>query len=540
MALSATRQKLAGAYYTDALVARFLAAWAIRKPADRVLEPCFGEGVFLDTVMRQLRSLGDDVDVVGVDLDRDAYESARVIFPDARLHVADFFTLTPGELGQFDVVIGNPPFIRYQYFAGEERRRALERAAQRGVTIPALASAWAPFLVHAVSHLRFGGRLAMVAPFEITYARYARPVVAFLARSFREVHCLTFESPLFPHLSENTVLLLCDGLGASTPEIQLHRFRSAESLRLPLAAAEVRVPVGSWATGAVRTALFDLPPACRELYLELAMREEVRRLGGLMNVNIGYVTGDNDFFHLSSDAAHLRGLAPRDLRAAVRRGSDLNRVGFILSPSDISRITSHGAHWLFLPEEPLSAAAAAYVKEGEDRGVHRRYKCRVRSPWYRVPGVTVPDMLVSVFSSGTPRLVANRGGAVATNSVLALHRRNDMKEVDVLRLAASALTTLGQLSAEIEGHALGGGALKLEPFEAKLWALPYGVEVHTEELEKVDRLLRDGRLDEAVHWADTIFLQRGLNMKESDLEVLRDGVIRLRSLRCRGRRAADA
>lgn len=92
-----------------------------------------------------------------------------------RLHAVDFFQLAAGQIPDVDVVIGNPPFVRYQRFAPAARRVALRRAAERGVILPELTSTWAPFIVYAAGFLRAGGRLAMVAPVELTYAAYARP-----------------------------------------------------------------------------------------------------------------------------------------------------------------------------------------------------------------------------------------------------------------------------------------------------------------------------------------------------------------------------
>ena len=57
----------------------------------------------------------------------------------------DFFLVEPS--GEYSVVIGNPPFIRYQAFAGLARSRSREAALKAGVSLSALASSWAAFTV---------------------------------------------------------------------------------------------------------------------------------------------------------------------------------------------------------------------------------------------------------------------------------------------------------------------------------------------------------------------------------------------------------
>ena len=71
---------------------------------------------------------------------------------------------------------------------------AKARAEEVGVTINGLSSSWAPFVVHSVSFLKQGGRLAMVLPAELMHAYYAKPVIKFLSESFREIHILTFRN----------------------------------------------------------------------------------------------------------------------------------------------------------------------------------------------------------------------------------------------------------------------------------------------------------------------------------------------------------
>lgn len=519
-----------GSYYTDSSVARFLASWAIRSPSDRILEPSFGAGIFLQAAENRLRDLGGLGTVVGIDIDREAWESARRSFSHLRLENRDFFELSPASLGTFDAAIGNPPFIRYHRFRGEARDRALRRVKDLGVEITALASAWAPFIVMAASHLAHGGRLAMVAPLEITYANYARPVVGFLARSFSSIACLTFDEPLFPDLNESTVLLLCDGFGGSTPVVGIHRLSSASALEATLSTPGQKVSADRWVEGTFRPRLTDLNSECADLYTKLLTRPEMVPLGTSFRVTIGYVTGDNAFFHLSEHEALGRGIPAKDLSLAVRRSSDLMGVGLALEMEDAAQLKAHGSHWLFRPPDGLAPGSAAYVKEGEKAGVADRFKCRSRGPWYQVPGVRVPNMIMSVFSNGAPRLVENRAQVVAANSVFTLYDRIS-DERNRAAVAAASVTTLAQLGAEIEGHILGGGALKFEPYEARRWALPSGLTLPDSDLARIDGALRSGGFSQAKDVADKSILLEGMGLTVSDLSTLRSGLDRLRTLR---------
>ena len=211
---AATIQKSLGAFYTSEPVARTIVRWAVRNPDDSVLDPSCGDGVFLSSAARHLKSIGcRNPEVWGIDINGDALQSVKARLPDCRLLTADFFSTKPGDIPFFNIVIGNPPFIRYQAFNGSTRSAALERAKEGGVDLPKLSSSWAPFLVHSAAFLTEGGRLGMVVPAELGHAQYAREVISFLLQKFRRIRFCIFRKKLFPELSEDTGVLFCEGFG---------------------------------------------------------------------------------------------------------------------------------------------------------------------------------------------------------------------------------------------------------------------------------------------------------------------------------------
>ena len=63
--------KALGAYYTEAPVAEFLLWWGMRRHDDTVLDPSFGEGVFLEAACQRLSALGGQAatQIFGVEID---------------------------------------------------------------------------------------------------------------------------------------------------------------------------------------------------------------------------------------------------------------------------------------------------------------------------------------------------------------------------------------------------------------------------------------------------------------------------------------
>ena len=169
------------------------------------------------------------------------------------------------------------------------------------------------------------------------------------------------------------------------------------------------------------------------------------------------------------------------------------------------------------------------------QSVHQGYKCRHRQPWYVVPHVRVPDGFLSYMSGLRPQLVTNAAGAVAPNT-LHLVRLKATTDVSIATLTALWQTSLTALSVELEGHALGGGMLKLEPREAGRVRLANvsGLEPLA---QKLDAMFRTGQDEQARALADEVILRQGLGLSEEACQCLAVAAKVLRERRYyRGRR----
>ena len=117
----------------------------------------------------------------------------------------------------------------------------------------------------------------------------------------------------------------------------------------------------------------------------------------------------------------------------------------------------------------LPSVVSKYLDTDRGQQVRKGYKCRMRTPWYSVPDVRVPDFFLTYMSGRMPNLVRNCAAATCTNAVHGVHLR-DRKAAR--RVTGSWETPFVRLSCELEGHPLGGGLLKLEPREATRIVLP--------------------------------------------------------------------
>jgi adenine-specific DNA methylase len=534
-------QKELGAFYTPPEMARLLTDWAVRDAEDCVLDPSFGGLVFLAAAEQRLRALGAPAarvgsQIFGVDLDPEACDRADERYEgDAgapTLIENDFFAVAPDELPAFDAVVGNPPYIRYQSFNGDGPL-ARQLALAAGVKLSRLASSWAPFLVHATSFIRPGGRLAQVLPAELLHAQYARPVIEFLRREFAEIEIAVFEERVFPGALEEVVLLFAEGRGAGGGEIRLVPYESGSSKATPRRAASV---AGDPAAAGRPLLEQLLPGEARGLYRSLVDREEVSTLGELASVDIGIVTGANGFFLLDPEAAD--GLDRRLLSPAIGKAGQL--PGARLSGADHRDLLDAGSPALLFTASATSPgralkSAAGHIAAGEREGFHRRYKCRIREPWWALPMPSEgpAGLLLTYFANDHPRIALNEAGAFSTNTV---HGVRPTDPAISAALAVGFYNSLTLLSAEIVGRSYGGGVLKLEPSEAEALLVPPLSESLVELLDSVDEAVRSRDLEVALDLVDAMVLVP-LGLDDRDIAELRAARVYLSARRRRRGRA---
>lgn len=448
------RQKLSGAYFTPQPIVEALACWAVSKDSDRLLDPSCGDGRFIAAHHNS----------VGIEQDPESAQTAIARAPWALVHEGDFFQWAEATAERFECCAGNPPFIRYQHFKGAVRSRALALCEREGARFSGLTSSWAPFLVAAASLLKPGGRMAFVVPAEIGHAPYAAPLLEYLLDHFSMVQIVAVREKLFPQLSEDCWLLYAEGFGGRTTEIRFSALDRFEWTAKPPRYFE-RVAVAEWREKWNRRLRpYLIPARVRDFYAEMSATSRGQPLGAFARIGIGYVSGDNDFFHLRpSDAAYWQ-IPDRFLHPAVRNGRSLPAKHITARTVQDWRKDDQQMLLLRLEkQDELPTPVKRYLDSAAGRMARQGYKCRNRAPWYAVPDVQVPDFVLTYMSGRTPQLVKNEAGVTCTNTVHSI-RIKDRALAE--KLLPSWNSPFVQLSCELEGHPLGGGMLKLEVREA--------------------------------------------------------------------------
>lgn len=514
VAMELAERKALGAFYTPPDIARYICQWAIRSRVDRVLEPSCGNAVFLLAAAYQLEraegSLFDHLrpSLSGVEIDPraviEATERLHSAGYSAEIHACDFFDFMPSE--KFDCIVGNPPYIRYQQFAGESRTKAIRSALAAGVSLNGLASSWAAFVVHCSRLLKAHGRLGLVLPAELLTVKYAGPVREFLLKRFARIQMITFEQRVFTDAQEDVVLLLAEGTGR-TKHFEVYPASSVACLASPAS--------GRWCAYAPKEgdswSLALLPASQRNTLHDAVQSAGFCTLSDWGTTYLGAVTGNNNFFALRAEEVDAAGLRATDLRKISPPGSKHLRSTMFSSKSWRGLAKSGSKCFLFYPRARLSRSAAKYIALGERRGVHGSYKCSVRDPWWVVPLVEQADLLLTYMDADRPRLVRNLANVDHLNSLYGIRLHHGNRGLASV-LPVASVNSLTIFGAEVIGRSYGGGMLKLEPREADKLPMPSIASVRDSARRlmcvesQVSTLAAQGRLQEACAIVDSILL----------------------------------
>ncbi len=491
-----TEQKLRGGYYTPSDLAVFLTRWVKEISPQSILEPSCGDGVFFDA-LATVKGF-QQANVIGFELNAEEAAKSRararnVGLKAAKVNSKDFLQWAISHLhdgARFDAVVGNPPFLRYQYLP--EPFQICAEQIFNGLNLPFTkhTNAWVPFILTSLTLLRPGGRLAMVVPAEIIHVTHAQSLRAHLGRECRRLVIIDPEELWFSDTLQGTVILLAEKRQCETEEAEglgIYSVKGREFLQLDPSNifSAPRSINGKTVQGKWTRALLDLET--RSLFDELAEQADVRRFDDVAEVDVGIVTGANKFFLVSDEIVRSYRL---DKWAHPMFGRSEHCPGVIYDDCQHTVNAAKGkpVHFLWFRKDAgkLNAAAKAYIKIGESQKLHTRYKCSVRSPWYTVPSVYSTEIGMLKRSHDTPRLILNRIGAYTTDTAYRICTR----KVEAEKLVGCFINPLTALSAELEGRHYGGGVLELIPSEIERLIIPLPIKANVD-LAELDIAIRN-------------------------------------------------
>lgn len=472
--------KLRGGYYSPYNLAEYITKWILKDSPSSILEPSSGDGVFIDAIYNT--SVDKNEELTIVELVESEY--AKSVEKIQKYHFKNYQALNLDFLGwanntilsqetKFDAVIGNPPFIRYQFLEKEFQVQAEKVFKNLNLKFTKHTNSWTSFVLASITLLKEGGKLGMIIPSEIITVAHAKPLREYLESTCSKILIINPKEIWFENTLQGAVILLAQkktNNAQETDGIAIHGVQGEEFLNQdPDEIFEKAFKIsaknahGKWTKGLLSEKEIKL----LEKFIK---HKDVYKFTDIATVDVGIVTGANDFF-LINDLTVDKYCLHDYVSPMFGRSQHCKGVIYDEAQHSSNKQQELGTNFLYLKDEfdNLPKTVQEYIKIGESQELHTRYKCRIRKPWYKVPSVYATELGMLKRSHEFPRLIFNELQAYTTDTA---YRIKNLTEKDPKLIAYCFINPLTAIYAELSGRSYGGGVLELVPSEIENLYIP--------------------------------------------------------------------
>lgn len=184
-------------YTTNNYITKYMVSMITPTEDDRILEPCGGDGVFIDTMLEINQNFNIDtcdLNIEAVKILKNKYsdKSNIKVWQTDTLNDEIFDSYT--ENGYYDKIIGNPPYGGWQ----EYEYRDILKKKYNGFYVK---ETYSLFLLRCVSMLKNKGILSFIIPDTFLFLHNHTALRSYLLRNTKIKEVLIFPSKFFPGVS---------------------------------------------------------------------------------------------------------------------------------------------------------------------------------------------------------------------------------------------------------------------------------------------------------------------------------------------------
>lgn len=512
----ASKEKLRGGFYTPNPIASFILKWAFNGNNNLdILEPSCGDGVFLDEIQKGGYEYNS---VTAIEFEKSEVKKSKEIgLHKSNIIHADFHKFCISTKQKFDLIIGNPPYIRYQFFDRDQQKYASEIFGQANLKYSKLTNAWVSFVVGSSLLLKKQGKIGFVLPAEILQVSYAQPLREFLAHFYNKINIVSFEKLVFPNIQQEVVLLLCEKTNSNEHLIEHLELKNANELQ-GLDIMRLKTPKKKVDFKSNKWTFYFLDQEEIDFLERLQAEEAISKFGKYAKVEVGITTGSNPFFTVPLSIVQQYNLE-KYAKPLVGRSVQVPSAIFTNKDWNNNRDLEARTHLLTFPkisELNGSLGAREYISWGEEQKINEGYKCRIRDEWQIVPSLRISDALFIRRNNLYPKLIINEAEAYTTDT---MHRVTVKPNVEIKALTASYYNSMSLAFSEICGRSHGGGVLELMPNEAEEILLPYN-ESNAELLPLINKMIREKKdISEVLKITNEKILKDNLGFSSSEINL---------------------
>lgn len=442
----------------------------------RFLDPAVGTGSFYSALLRVF-PVDEIEDASGFEIDSDVAREAQQIWRESQLRIkpGDFTQALPPleESKKANLLICNPPYVRHHHLSqGDKARLRGTTKLLSGVSLGGLTGLYGYFLCLSTAWMARDGLAGWLIPSEFMDVNYGREIKWFLLDrvTLLRIHRFKPEETQFKEALVSSAVVWFRN-APPPPAGHAVEFTYGGTLITPDVTRRIS---SDDLRGSTKWTQFPRQDGRRQ------QESEGYRLADLFTVKRGLATGANEFFMLPPEQVAKHEI-PDDVITPILPSSRHLPDDEIAADEKGEPVLERKLYLITcnLPERDVEARYPSlwrYLESGKRSGVHERYLCKHRSPWYAQENRPHAPMLCTYMGRlnngrGKPfRFILNHSKATAANVFLMLYPTPFLQarlktDPDLLRYIWRQLSRMSINDLTSKGRVYGGGLHKLEPKE---------------------------------------------------------------------------
>lgn len=494
-------EKSTGSYYTPQILIEFMLQFInSKRDYTSVLEPSAGDGRFLYSLTnKKCRIHAIEVDEKKVEFLQECN------FSNTMVTCADFIDYSLSHDEEYDIIIGNPPYISKRNLEEESRQLSLRLMDYYGLPSNIFQNLWVSFILASIKILAPDGSIFFVLPFEFLQVQYAEKLRNYLETRFNSIEIITFEEKIFENIEQDVCLVYLENKANQNPYIMYTTINDLEKRKSNFSSVIKRnKPLKKWSNCILNDYETELISIISSKY------PQISEFG---DISPGIVTGANEFFIIDKNAVQNLKLEDSYLRIISKSTDVADRLIFtkedfneLYLKKKVALINLRDVH-----ENEIDTALMEYLKKGEDKKISERYKCKKRKRWFDVPVVKKGDACFFKRYDKLPRIIVNEAHVYTSDISYNLRFHEN---IDAASFAFCFYNSLTLVLCEYNGRFYGGGVAELVPSEFKSLHMPYR-NIKQEHIVYIDNMLRQkDEMAKIIDYVDNIVLDVTQEQKE--------------------------
>lgn len=500
--------KTTGSFYTPYKLIEYMVEYVKQRDNPKsVLEPSAGDGRFV----LPLESYSRPITLVENDPTK-AKELQIKYSKKCAVHSSDFLDYALDAKEQFDLIIGNPPYIPKKTLPQVQRDKSKKLIDHFSLDSAIFQNIWVSFILGSIKILSSTGSIFFVLPFEFLQVQYAEKLRNFLEEKFNTIEITTFERRVFTEIEQDICLVYLSNKLNAKPYIQYTTLYSDSDPKVVFQSIiERNKPLSKWSN----CILNDLET---DRLLDISKRfPQISTFG---DISPGIVTGANSFFSLSYEEMKKLNVPDKNQLPILMKSSDIPPLLLFTEQDFLAISTSKSRSQLLRltgwSQSDFPSELKKYLKAGKKKNIHKRYKCKSRKRWYDVPIVATGDACFFKRYDALPRLIVNVAGVHTTDIAYNIRFK---KDTDASSFAFCFYNSLTLAMCEYTGRFYGGGVGELVPSEFKAICIPYRA-IAKEQVYKLDEMIRSKKnVQDIIDYVDSIVLS---DLSQEEVTLLRN------------------